>query len=385
MKKPLIIITIIVAVILALPFALFLKWAFQEKKPLDIIVVDKTVPTISRLNHKSFMWVLNNERFVKKENKSSYSFRKDYYGFYPLKPLREKQFKRKDYRLAELIELAEANDALFFADTYGVFFNDWYQGLNKNRRSRKLYGGLNNNDYLLMVEMKNRNKLVVLEYNTFDYPTASLERYKTEEQLGIKFTGWTGKHFHSLDSLSKDFPVWITGMYRKMYNKPWTYTGSGVVLIKDNRDVIVLEEGKELQSSEVSITTIPEFAEKHGLPAAVSFTNWFDIVQPINNNVISSFNLNTTAKGDSILYSVFLSKVIPAVIQEPENMRTYYIAGDFTFYNFPQWTSKIDNIEKVMSAIRGNNAEISHKFFWDYYRNLMKGIFDDYYYSMEKK
>ena len=178
MKKPLLIVLIIVAVILALPVALCLKWVFQEKKPLDVIIVDKTVPAITRENHRSLMWVLTNERFVKKENKSSYSFRKDYYGFYPLKPLREKQFKRKDYRLAELIELSEAYDALYYTDLYGVFFNDWYHGLNKNRRSRKLYGGMNNNDYLLMVEMKNRDKLVILEYNTFDYPTASLERYQ---------------------------------------------------------------------------------------------------------------------------------------------------------------------------------------------------------------
>ena len=48
---------------------------------MNIILIDKTVPTIERDNHKSFNWILTNERFVKKEKKTSYSYRKDYYGF----------------------------------------------------------------------------------------------------------------------------------------------------------------------------------------------------------------------------------------------------------------------------------------------------------------
>ena len=105
---------------------------------------------------------LTNDRFVKKEKGGSFSAAKDYYGFVPLRPEREKQFRKRDFRLTELLELAENNDALYYADTYGVFFNDWYQGIKKARRSRRLYGGLNNNDYLLMSEMKNRDKLVIL-------------------------------------------------------------------------------------------------------------------------------------------------------------------------------------------------------------------------------
>jgi hypothetical protein len=59
-----------------------------------------------------------------------------------------------------MMELPNKTDALYFTDTYGVFFNDWYTGINKSRKSRMLYGGLNNNDYLLVNEMKNKNKLI---------------------------------------------------------------------------------------------------------------------------------------------------------------------------------------------------------------------------------
>jgi hypothetical protein len=94
MKKPLLITIIILVLVLALPFINFLRWSFQEKKPIEIVILDKTVPTLERINHKSLTWVLNNGRFVKKEKKNSYSFRKDYYGFAPTRPLKDRETPR---------------------------------------------------------------------------------------------------------------------------------------------------------------------------------------------------------------------------------------------------------------------------------------------------
>ena len=99
MKKTLLIVAIILAVLIVLPFINLIRWTFQTKKPIDIILVDKTVPTVDREKHKSFDWILTNERFVKKGSKSSYSYRKDYYGFSPKRPLREKLWETNDIRL----------------------------------------------------------------------------------------------------------------------------------------------------------------------------------------------------------------------------------------------------------------------------------------------
>ena len=176
---------------------------FTDKKPMGVIIVNKTVPSPDRIKHKSFNWVLTNNRFVKKDINRSYSYQKDYYGFVPTKPYKERQWDRNEYRLADLTDLAEQADAIFVTDTYGVFFNDWYQGVRKSRTSTKLYGGLNNNDNLLIKEMKDRDKLVILEYNSFDFPTAEFESYRIQERLNIKFDGWTGKYFSSLDTQSR--------------------------------------------------------------------------------------------------------------------------------------------------------------------------------------
>jgi len=381
MKKPLLIVIIILVVLLALPVINLLRWTFQTKKPLDIIIVDKTVSTFERVKHKSLNWVLTNDRFVKKENKSSYSYRKDYYGFMPTRPKKAKLWGRNDYRLADVINIAEKADVIYFTDTYGVFFNDWYQGISKSRRSRKLYGGLNSNDNFLIKEIKDRDKLILLEYNNFDYPTPAYEAYRIQERLGIKYTGWTGKYFTSLDTLSEDFPLWITTMYRKQYKNPWKFSKPGVVLLRD-KAIIVLEEGTHVNSQPVQIVTDTTYRAKYSLPESISFGEWFDIVDPQANNVISHFELNTTEDGDSALLEYGLTKMFPAVIQEPITQRTYYFSGDFTSTDLPMWTSRLRGVEKLKGIIYTKKPDDSRRFFWLYYKPLVSGIINDYYESI---
>jgi hypothetical protein len=384
MKKPLLIVIIILVVLLALPVINLLRWTFQTKKPMDIIVVDKTVSTFERVKHKSLDWILTNDRFVKKDKKTSYSYRKDYYGFMPTRPKKAKLWDRNEYRLANLITIAEKTDAIYFTDTYGVFFNDWYQGINKSRRSRKLYGGLNGNDNTLIKEMKDRNKLVILEYNAFDYPTSEYESYRIQERLGIKYSGWTGKYFASLDTLSEDFPVWMTAMYRKQYKKPWTFSKPGVILLRD-KAIIVLEQGTHLNNSPVEIVTDSAYSAKYKVPSSIAFGEWFDIIDPHENNVISNFSIGTTNVGDTLLVEYGLDNIFPAVIQDPGFQRTYYFSGDFTTANIPVWTSKFKGVDKLKGIIYSKKPDDFRRFFWLYYKPLVAGIFDDYYSSMTAK
>jgi hypothetical protein len=384
MKKTLLIVIIILAVIVALPVINLIRWTFQSKKPIDIILVDKTVPTLEREKHKPFNWILTNERFVKKESKSSYSYIKDYYGFTPNRPLREKQWERNDYRLTDLINLAEKNDAIYFADTYGVFFNDWYKGINKSRKSRKLYGGMNNNDFLLLKEMKDRNKLIILEYNTFDYPTAQFESVRTQEKLGITFSGWTGRYFSTLDTTGKDFPIWMTSMYRREYRKPWTFSKPGIVILKE-KDIIVLEEGTTLKNGMPHIITEPEYCSKYGVPASVAFDQWFDIIEPHDNKILSKFKIETTSIGDTLLSMNSLLSEFPAVVQEPVSSRMYYFSGDFANYDVPYWTSRFKGVEKLKGILYSDKPDDTRRFFWLYYKPLINGILSDYYDSMNSK
>jgi hypothetical protein len=379
MKKPLLITLVILAVLLLIPAVSFIRWAFQEKKPIDVVILDKTVPTLDRLGHRSFIYTLTNARFVRGEKGGSFSASRDYFGFEPLRPVREKQFRKRDFRLTELIDLAENNDALYYTDTYGVFFNDWYQGIKKTRRSRKLYGGLNNNDYLLLVEMKRRDKLVLVEYNTFDYPTAGLEKFKTEELLGLSSKGWMGQYYKSLDTVSQHgAPAWMPALYRKQYSEPWTFTKAGVVLLNEN-SIIVMEEGKQLTTALPVIRTNGTEAQKFGLPESVPFINSFDIIDPGKNNVISEFVLNTTPEGDSLLAVNDLKAVFPAVTQEPLKQKTWYFSGDFANNDIPFWTARLKNIQKGGKAmLYSDHPDDPKRFFWLYYKPLITSIFTEY-------
>ena len=384
MKKPLLIVIIILVVIFALPVINFIRWTFQEKKPMEIVILDKTVPTLERLKHKSFNWILTNGRFVKKGKKNSYSYIKDYYGFSPTRPLKERGSSKKEYRLSEMIDLPEKTDALYITDTYGVFFNDWYTGINKSRKSRKLYGGLNNNDYLLINEMKNRNKLIILEYNSFDYPTAQFESVRTQEKLGINYSGWTGKYFEKLDTLASDFPIWMTAMYRKKYKQPWTFTKAGIVLLTE-KNIVVLEEGTHLKSPIPYIITDSANCAKFGVPDSVAFNNWFDIIDPLENNVISRFKIETTALGDTLFSNNMLINEFPAVIQDPASQRVYYFSGDFASNKVWYWTSRIKGFDKLKGILYSDRPDDTRRFFWLYYKPLINVIFSDYYNSMNAK
>jgi hypothetical protein len=384
MKKTLLIVVIILAVIIALPVINLIRWSAQTKKPLDIIIVDKTVPTLEREHHKPFSWVMTNERFVKKESKTSYSYTKDYYGFFPQRPIRDKKWDRNDYRLTDLIGLAEKNDAVYFTDTYGVFFNDWFRGINKSRKSRKIYGGLNNNDFLLLKEMKDRNKLIIMEYNSFDYPTAQFESIRTQEKLGVTFSGWTGKYFSSLDTTSNDFPVWMTSMYRKQYKAPWKFTKSGIVILRE-KDIVVLEVGTQLTSALPRIITDDANSQKLGVIPSVAFDQWFDIIDPLQNQVISKFKIDATPLGDTLLSSNGLLNEFPAVVKDTVSQRIYYFSGDFATYDVPFCISRFKGVEKLKGILYSDKSDDTRRFFWLYYKPLINSIFSDYYASLNKK
>jgi hypothetical protein len=368
------------------PFISLIGWTFQAKKPLGVIILDKTVPNLERENHRSLSWILTNDRFVKK-NKSSYSYRKDYYGVFPTRPLKAKHWTENKLKIGDYEAVVEANDALYYADTYGTNYNSWFIGTNSTQRPRRLVSGTNNSDYLYFVEMQKLDKLCILEYNTFNYPTAQLETFKIKERLGIGTSGWTGKYFSTLDTAAKsnvDFPIWMTANYRKQYRKPWNFTKPGIVLIRE-KEIIVLEEGTHLKSALPVIATDSLYSAKYGVIDKVGFEGWFDIIDPKQTKVISRFNLNTTEVGDTLLFQSFLTNIFPAVITDTVNQHNFYFAGDFANNDIPFWTARFKGIDKLKGIVYSKKEDDEIRFFWLYYKPLVIGIFDEYYQSMKTR
>jgi hypothetical protein len=170
-------------------------------------------------------------------------------------------------------------------------------------------------------------------------------------------------------------------MYRKEYKRPWTFTKPGVILLSE-KSIIVLEEGTHLKSALPYILTDAENSGKYGVPASVAFDKWFDIIDPLQSNVISSFRLETTALGDTLLSDKNLSSNFPAVIQEPVNQRIYYFSGDFATNEVRFCTSMIKGFDKLKLFKYSDKPEDTRRFFWLYYKPLVNKIFTDYYVSL---
>jgi hypothetical protein len=157
-----------------------------------------------------------------------------------------------------------------------------------------------------------------------------------------------------------------------------------VVLLRD-RSIIVLEQGTDVNELPVQIVTDSAYCAKYNLPASIPFGEWFDIIEPRENIVISEFNLGTTALADTLLLTYGLDKSFPAVIQDPEFQTTYYFSGDFTTENIPVWTSMFKGADKLKGIFYSKKPDDFRRFFWLYYKPLVTGIMNDYYSSLSEK
>ncbi len=385
MNKPIRSFFIILAIVSLVPGYMLVKWVFQPRKEMNILILDKTVPTFLRENHRSFNWILTHEKYIKSDKKR-YNFTKDYYGFFPLKPKRSKQYEIKRIRLSKVIEMADSFDMAYYADTYGVYFNDWYQGNNRTRRSRKIYGGTNNNDYLFLKEMKKRKKMIIGESNILAYPTDLLERTKTENLFDLHWTEWLGKYFTSLDSVKNPgFPKWIMDIYRQQYHKPWAFKNAGIVFVSFNNRVVVLEDQKDLDFEIPYIYTNEYGQKKYGLPYKVAFPYWFEVVDPGNNKVVSYFKIHVNDIGDSLLTSNSIPDEFPAVLESSTDYPHYYFAGNFAKNPIKMRSSYFAGYEKVCQMVGVPFIQKGRYFYWHFYQPLMTHIINTYYSDIKGK
>ncbi|MFO8235945.1 MAG: hypothetical protein R6U04_11140 [Bacteroidales bacterium] len=349
----------------------FLMWFVKPKTNLEVLILNKTVPTQHRYNHNALHWVLNKEKYSKSDNKL-YQLDEDYYGFFPIDPA-NKRFDFKSLRIDDIEAISDSSDMVYYADTYGVYYDDWFVEQIKIDPEQKVYGGLNHNDYLLLKEMKNKNKTIITEFVLFESPTSDLIRTKTEELFGLKWEGWIGRYFHDL-SLG-NMPNWIIRMYENQNNKQWQFENSGTVLLHKYGKVVVMEEETHLSYPIPQIITGDDTANKYSIPDTVDYSYWFDIVSNTSDNeIFSKFVMHTNAKGDSILQSNRLSASFPAILRQQGDYNFYYFAGDFADNKISTNLSYFKGIKYISPLFYSDRVADRRKFFWKFYYPLMKNI-----------
>lgn len=367
------VVLIAVASVVLLVFVAFMIWLFKPAKRLEVFILDKTVPTKERREHKSLHWVLNHHKYVD-TNHDLYNLKEDYYGFFPINPEKE-QFDFRSLSIRDVDDISDSVDLAYYADTYGVYYNDWYtkEGPVVSGQ-QKVYGGLNHNDYLLLKALKEKGKTIVTEFVLLDKSASGLVRKKTENLLHLRWQGWIGRYFPSLDTGA--CPGWIIKLHRSQNKGRWPYTGPGIVLVHKYGKVMVLDTKKHLNSPLPMIITGSELGERSKLPGRIEYPNWFDIVQTDSTSrVMANFHLPTSARGDSLLESHRLSPEFPAIIHHEGDYKFYYFAGDFSQNPVSTTTSYFAGIKAIdFLFYNPNNNNSSARFFWQYYIPLVEGI-----------
>ncbi|MFW5644520.1 MAG: hypothetical protein ACOCZL_01280 [Bacteroidota bacterium] len=354
------------AVILLLPLAGHLFWRVQKKNPMNLMIINKTVPRSAENEVKTLNWVLNYRKILK-NGSDNYDFSRDYYGFHPDAISSDRYIKA--FRFEELPELLEKYDGLIYLDNEGVDLE------NPKFANLRHYGGLNNTDFHLLREMININKLVIVEDNFFSETTEDLIRFNTELLMDIYSLQWKGKYFKNL-APKKVFEEieekWLEA-YQNFYQADWDFKGPGLVLFNSRQErIVVLPSDKYLNDIPV-IKTQEKMAAIYNLPNEVKYNGWFNIIYEGKNEIISTLDLNLNDEGVEFLKKNGLEASFPIAVKML-GKPVFFLAGDFSKQNVFLPFSKIRIVNDVFRGVCKNMTGIPGLFFQNYYLPLMSGI-----------
>ncbi|MEI6123965.1 MAG: hypothetical protein WCQ95_10095 [Bacteroidota bacterium] len=386
MRTKKIIVTTIILFIVLLPLIMWTIWLLTPKKPFKILIVDKTVLNQYAREHRGLNYLLKNNKYSKPDG-NFYQVKSDYYGFFPLE---NKQYEIHDlskFTEPQLDSMADYYDAVYYADSYGMYYNEWYRDTLQQEHSEKIYGGLDAQDLMIIKKMKARKKLIVTEFNFFASPTPYGIRRDLETTFNLKWTGWTGRYFDILDTLKNpELPHWVVRLYREQHNYQWPFTKSGIVFAHEDSRVEVLENGRDLDLEVPYIKSFYSSTQKYGIPDVLYYPYWFEITYSTDtsNHVFSYYQLMPNSRGDSILQHQGIPKLFPAAFEHTQDYKFFYFGGDFVDYpanfNFVQ----LKGIYYFHLFLLGKPTpnETDH-FYYRYYTPLVETILDDYYKSMK--
>lgn len=354
----------------------FAFWFVQVDKVYSVYVLDKTVPDNTYSEHKAFFWLLNYHKIINKTGQS-YSYKKDYYGFHPVEGEDNTSYKIKSLRLYEILGITDDIDFMYYADSYGVSYEDWYHRPPDKFHSPLMYGGLNQNDYLLLNEMRRKNKLIISEFNMLGSPTSDLVRNKTENLFDFYWSGWTGSYFKSLHSSNPNLPRWVIDLYEQKYLKKWDFDNSGIVLIHEKGNILVLENKTHLTSEYPQIITDSYGQKEYELPEIQNYTFWFDIIAPgKTNKVVSKFQLSLSAAGIALLKKEKIPAEFPAVIEHLDRYKFYYFSGDFSDLSLSYYSSYFMGFPWLAKTFYLKNSNSKKAFYWRFYVPLIGHIIE---------
>ncbi|HXI00914.1 MAG TPA: hypothetical protein VNI52_11660 [Sphingobacteriaceae bacterium] len=364
-----------------LPFWMWLAWYLTPKSLLNVTIVDKTVLTDPAQGHASLSWILRNKKYSK-ANGNLYIIKDDYYGSFPKNKSNYDIKGLERFSDPQLDNLSKRSDMMYVTDTYGIYENDLVPENKRKKYSKKIYGGLSSQDMRILKQFKRQKKLIITEFNTFSTPTSPVIAKDFENTFKIRWTGWVGRYFESLDTLqNKELPRWLLDNYKLQNNNKWPFRKGGIVFVHKNEKVVVLEYVTHLNSEVPLIITQKYQREKYNIPKSIKYSFWFDVVQTsTRNQIVSYYDIKVNRTGENILDQNGIPPQFPAVIEhDRKDYKFYYFCGDFADNPISQTGAYFKGIHFFKRMFYDNDIAAERiSFFWEYYSPLVSSILKNY-------
>jgi hypothetical protein len=343
----------IVSVVLLVLASPQIVWRLQRGRTLDVVIVDKTVPFEKYREHAAAAWILHalkihgsNGRFLDPAT--------DYVGYDP---------KAKVGHDLTAAAVAKA-DVLLVTDTYGVYRGDYERPGDEAalERSPAIYGGLGDEEAGAIEGFVARGGLLLAEFNTFASPTTPAVRERMERLFGLRWTHWVARYWPDLQD-ANEVPRWVGRVWEKVTHTPFDMKGGGLVFVRDDEDMVVLQAGTDLGGAVVSQQRTARGAA-FDLPPRGDFWFWMDVVTPTDGEVLYEHVIGATPSGAQKLAAHGLPERFPALVKRAD---AWYFAGDFVDTAIELGNPEIAGLLPWRARGPGCGVSLEDAFFWQLY------------------
>ncbi|MCD6346504.1 MAG: hypothetical protein J7L96_03690 [Bacteroidales bacterium] len=270
-----------------------------------------------------------------------------------------------------------------------MYVYEWYLDTTMlQERSREIYGGMTEKELHFLKMMKSQQKLLLTEFNFYHHPTPGYIRAEAEKLINTKWTGWVGRYFDPLIYPdNEELPKWVYDNYRAQHGGKWPFTKAGIVFAKWDDTIEILEIGTHLNVEIPYIYTGRYGRKAYHLPKKIHYPFWFDISLPLNdsNLIVSSFQIEPNHKGDSILQRFNIPTRFPALMESTGPSPYYYFGADFCDNPINNRSAYFAGSGWIDFLFWDNTLLRREKFFYEYYRPLLRKIMRTYYKDLKHK
>lgn len=345
-------------------------WNNMPDTPLNIWIVDKTVPTPDYREHKGLMWILNHNKVINEKTGKELRYDKDYFGFFPV--------SEEVYDVRMIPDTKEYPDLIYLTDTYGVYTDDYLVSNAKGTSSNLLYGGLDKVELNKILSNIGYGNTLIGEFNIASSPTNVENRKELEAIFGVKWSGWKGRYFKELEH-GFEVPKLMVENYEKQEMGEWNFKGPGYVLVSENDEIVVLENEKHIGDKGLSIKFQEGYNSEFEVEKNIPYYYWFEFLKADENTeIIANYYLDLSSEGEKVLNDLGLSTVFTAVTRKTNSEYTsYYFCGDFADLDHVNKNWNYYGLQKIKKTTSFSNKEAPDYFYWNAYVPMMTKIISD--------